>query len=1679
MPMDTGETYCFQGKEARQEVKLLTIACRFVPYDQWLVTHVDSSWSINEVKSWILAKCIANSSSHSSSSLTPDLPLIHPPAKPKKKLPRRPASPIVFAEFPPSGVPVQGSGSNLEVKADKVKRKKRRSRGRPISPITFAPIGVVDPRDDSEDDVTKLKDEFGEVIGMGYEEDDEWDSQEDESDIDELELELDPNPRMGRRANRNQYLGFYDRPSVDQQSVLPPSAATRIPPSKTLVNSTSLPRGSYSTYHPNFLNLIRFSTGQILEKHYTILDYEIQPYELLEVHRLGVVIKLPREITFKYIEPYWEGWVKALRIVFREPRVVNETHRVPNRRKDTSVEEMSKTVLDGGYKIKSSPHTETARKTMEVLAGGPVKVAPFSPADVALGLRPARGKSAKKSKRSAGNDLDLHTSVLKSTKLNNSSHHDAMSQSRGAIASTSNSGPSQNIYTNKYRPKSKGGKLEWRERWVFIKDGVLHLQKENSDSSSTTTQILPLDSLTEIRNADQLGRTALPSPSMYIVCARFKMQMATTKPVSESPESPYSRRASQSNVTSSHTEMSSALKSPVNTPKPSSLSRGGSMSHSKGDSNYSIRTGHRNGNVGPSRPTTSTSSISKPKIMLKIKPLPPPAPTRVVSITQPSSSTKIAFKDKGKGKMPADPFYSSRLPSALDRSFPSDPEVFSRPPSETTSEVLTEEEGAASDDEADAADRAEGKKRQRMVAVPQVSDRKHPQISIESDADSDGSGDTLSSPVFAHTENDSPFSDGPARSYGYGHGHIGGTSEWRRKEGGIGVKKKQYGSVYEEENEENVDVDTSYVVVSGNDDNVEDPGSSHATTATRLLPSKHSDNNGEKREPESEWVVLDLGDDFAFKSFLRVIHRHAPHLIDSSFLSNLPPFQMPKLATDPIPAAPAPTPTFTSSFPSPEQVTSPSPFDQWSWNNMRQEPSQRPVTDVISPITPANELNPMGPSFEAPLEVSSNPSSVNNTPAGTQTPVLPIINAPRDSRQFQLPPSPHLFNVRPAPTLDAQHSSIHTTPVFNTTIGRRQSENKQLNIMSSQQKKSLGTFGALPYPEWRLEVVTKAQRAGMGELTKAMDQFLWGDNPGLTLLTRELGLSLAPMELIRSPSIQTAVGDRSSVNDEGDSTGDAASMRRQQKRKDRKLTLEQENIAIGLNFPGDGNMSSKTLIDSDRHIPQRFMESLSVSGPKTAGSRPSLKLGYVDIESSESGEESSDAEWLGWMADLHRQARLQREQDIRLDSLETESAASSTDTNHYWDYQQQDDHRRYQEERRALEPTGVVTSSYLIPTSPIVTNTAQEQGKSQHYASSTSTYSENTINRGFGSTTSVETYAIRRPASPFDDIAIVGGRSGLTSPSSNESLSRVRERRSSFGLSPSDPPSSATSPSLSQVGHGIEISHHEHQHLGSRSDKHRRQISGMVRDGPNLSHYASTGLIGTTSVLEQNSSLSSARRPSMPVLSSSSYTPQPESPLISGSKNTRTTIGSQQSSEYPVSVNIPRRSSITGSGSSVSLGRSSSMLSKTPGLLRKKGPEIGRARRTIEKEKEYREREIHANEGKQKEKLWKGKGKERDTDQVLQDHIPDGKSRRQRLSLSLSSSQAYNPVSTSKVLSPPPSSPTPKSHVHHTTSRQQILSNDDAVQIPTVKKEKKRGVVREKAERLLQNLESTLDFVDL
>ncbi|KAJ7701325.1 hypothetical protein B0H14DRAFT_3527640 [Mycena olivaceomarginata] len=201
---------------------LLSLACRFLPHDQWFTTHVDPDWKVKQVKSWLLAKCLPYAAPPS------------PPLRQSARKPQRPPSPITFAPDP---------------------------RHRPISPITFAmPKAKATPDDASEFDEPPADDELS-----------------------------DPEPQ------------------IQPEEILPPV----LPKKRAILPtaSTSAKGDLYSQF-----TLIRFSTGQLLEDDLPLSFYDMQADELLELHRVGVVVTLPRAHPTRYLDAYWEGWVRVLRM---------------------------------------------------------------------------------------------------------------------------------------------------------------------------------------------------------------------------------------------------------------------------------------------------------------------------------------------------------------------------------------------------------------------------------------------------------------------------------------------------------------------------------------------------------------------------------------------------------------------------------------------------------------------------------------------------------------------------------------------------------------------------------------------------------------------------------------------------------------------------------------------------------------------------------------------------------------------------------------------------------------------------------------------------------------------------------------------------------------------------------------------------------------------------------------------------------------------------------------------------------------------------------------------------------------------------------------------------------------------------------------------------------------------
>ncbi|KAJ7763573.1 hypothetical protein DFH07DRAFT_1018273 [Mycena maculata] len=199
---------------------LLSLACRFLPHDQWFTTHVDPDWKVRQVKSWLLSKCLPYAAPPS------------PPLRQSTRKPQRAPSPITFAPDP---------------------------RHRPISPITFAMPNHT-PAPDSD-----------------------------------LELED---------------AAAADSPpsSPEEQIILPAPPKER----KRAVLPT-ITTGAKGDLFAQF-TLLRFATGQLLEDDLPLSFYDLHADELLELHRLGVVVALPRAHPKRYLDAYWEGWVRVLRM---------------------------------------------------------------------------------------------------------------------------------------------------------------------------------------------------------------------------------------------------------------------------------------------------------------------------------------------------------------------------------------------------------------------------------------------------------------------------------------------------------------------------------------------------------------------------------------------------------------------------------------------------------------------------------------------------------------------------------------------------------------------------------------------------------------------------------------------------------------------------------------------------------------------------------------------------------------------------------------------------------------------------------------------------------------------------------------------------------------------------------------------------------------------------------------------------------------------------------------------------------------------------------------------------------------------------------------------------------------------------------------------------------------------
>ncbi|KAF8652209.1 hypothetical protein AX16_004512, partial [Volvariella volvacea WC 439] len=573
---------------------LLTIACRFVPYDQWLITHIDPTWKIKQVKLWILSKCLDKlplapfTAAPSAAATTTTAGGVHadpesgadgpvqigvnpqllqgPVMSPPMRKAYKPASPITFA-----------SGGGAKRGHERVE-----SEGGRISPLAIdeEAYGGIEAEADGQGEqqqeqgndnaiTEETKTKTGEDDGRGYEEDDEWDTEDGAHPNPNRDTirPLPPPPPGGRvPPSQPQSPRQYPMsdPSSPQAMVFKPTADPSTTDTPTRPPApTAYGRGGYmgtGPLHPasnqqtaalsqahiklsSAFALVRFSTGQILEEDFQVAWYDVSQNELFELHggdtvlsrikrhrpgaagsagvagvggagagsaipssaaavaalnssldpfqqlsslgklqkerereRLGLgpseasqdlprlrVIRLNRNDLEAYIVPYWEGWVRALRVVWKD-----EYYGHGN----------------------LNPYTGS----MVYKSGG-----------TGLGIEYIDPEYLKKFKEKEREKRDKHkggtASILGQTVAN--------AAAGGA-------------HDSKPKMGSRRTKLEWRDRWVVIKDGMLILAKDRNVSTPhlvysppnasrqdpNPSHRLSLTALTSLRGAEHLAKTS-------------------------------------------------------------------------------------------------------------------------------------------------------------------------------------------------------------------------------------------------------------------------------------------------------------------------------------------------------------------------------------------------------------------------------------------------------------------------------------------------------------------------------------------------------------------------------------------------------------------------------------------------------------------------------------------------------------------------------------------------------------------------------------------------------------------------------------------------------------------------------------------------------------------------------------------------------------------------------------------------------------------------------------------------------------------------------------------------------------------------------------------------------------------------------------------------------------------
>ncbi|KAF9442764.1 hypothetical protein P691DRAFT_810135 [Macrolepiota fuliginosa MF-IS2] len=503
-----------------------------------------------------------------------------------------------------------------------------------------------------------------------------------------------------------------------------------------------------------------------------------------------------------------------------------------------------------------------------------------------------------------------------------------------------------------------------------------------------------------------------------------------------------------------------------------------------------------------------------------------------------------------------------------------------------------------------------------------------------------------------------------------------------------------------------------------------------------------------KKEDEGEWVCLDIGNDFAFQSFLRIVHQHCPHPMKSSFmermmggpLNDTPP--PPQTLPQPLTSNPYSESTSNSMGPS-------SPSAHSHQSHSQSQPRHETSASIGSVVESTRPSAPNSPTSLHSQHNTSTPSSSKSASQHASVPSSP--SNPSSYSSHHAPPSPS-----PSPSEEEINSETeYVAPLPGYGDPRFTYPSR--------------TFATPPYPEWRLNVLRKAQLAGMGDVGRAMEMIHWGredpvivgasgatndlDRMGRRLGTRG-GLGGFPggakdqgkgknRESMWSGGVEDNVSSLGTIGPRTVGSGGtikgaplgSPTMQRKRMSLEGKSARSTSSSKGILEVPREGGESGN---ESSREESDGSVGSISSGesgGRSKEGRSPKTMLpsfgmpGKLSNWSDEEEENASEPEWVGWGIDIRRQAKRQYAIQARREA--NAALGTNTELDLGLPVDPADDMNRYLLNRHKLEPSAQITRITFTSQTPQETTTSGSVSVSHSLSAST----QATNQRQWGNTT--------------------------------------------------------------------------------------------------------------------------------------------------------------------------------------------------------------------------------------------------------------------------------------------------------------------------------------------------------